>query len=393
MPKKKTTFQPKQPTDKPVMTEDAKRRKRRTNAIVIASAILAFIIGVGVFGYWFIYQKPLQATIIEVNGKKIQVQYILDRCLLGMQTAADPSTVSPLSVIQSVIQEQLIEQVAVQAPYNIKVTEADIDQELRNEANGTTSATTTPTTTTPLVPGTTTTTTKSGMTDAEFHEWYLQRLNEAQLPEAQFRDLVRVSIISQRLNQYLVNQMPTSSEQVHLWDIVLPDTTTALDVKSRIEAGEDFSTIAKELSQDSDTQAKGGDMGWIPLKALDSTLETVASKLEIGEISYPVQTSAAQQAAQSSQQDQSCYLLMVTEKDPARTIEAQYIPYLQGRLLQDWLNDQMTKQKVKLLGRGQKGGYDSSTEAWLKYEIEKLKASRGIIETTTTTTPNPLTGQ
>ena len=119
MPKKKTTFQPKQPTDKPVMTEDAKRRKRRTTAIVIASAILAFIIGVGVFGYWFIYQKPLQATIIEVNGKKIQVQYILDRCLLGMQTAADPSTVSPLSVIQSVIQEQLIEQVAVQAPYNI----------------------------------------------------------------------------------------------------------------------------------------------------------------------------------------------------------------------------------------------------------------------------------
>jgi hypothetical protein len=53
----------------------------------------------------------------------------------------------------------------------------------------------------------------------------------------------------------------------------------------------------------------------------------------------------------------------------------------------------MSKQQVKLLGRGQKGGYDSSTEAWLKYEIEKLKASRGIIETTTTTTTNPLTGQ
>jgi parvulin-like peptidyl-prolyl isomerase len=391
MPKKKKTFQPKKPSDKLPMTEDAKRRKRRTNAIVIASAILAFIIGVGVFGYWFIYQKPLQATIIEVNGKKISVKYILNRCLLGMQTASDPSTVSPLSVIQSVIQEQLIEQVAVKAPYNINVTEADIDKELRNEANGNTSTTTT-TTTTPLAPVTTTTTT-SGMSDAEFHEWYLQRINESQLPEDQFRDLIRVSIISQRLNQYLINQMSNTIEQVHLWDIVLPDTTTATDVKSRIDAGEDFSTIARELSQDSDTQAKGGDMGWIPLKALDSTLETVASKLEIGEVSYPVQTTAAQQQAQSSQQDQSCYLLMVTEKDPARVIDQQYIPYLQGRLLQDWLNDEMSKQQVKLLGRGQKGGYDSSTEAWLKYEIEKLKASRGIIETTTTTTTNPLTGQ
>ena len=278
---------------------------------------------------------------------------------------------------------------AAKPPYNIKITEADIDKELRKEANGTTSTTTT---TTPISP-TTTTTTTTGMTDAEYHEWYLQRLNMSQLPEAQFRDLVRVSVISQQLNQYLIDRMPKTTEQVHLWDIILPDSTTALDVKNRIEAGEDFSTIAKELSLDSDTQEKGGDMGWIPLKALDSTLENVASKLEIGEISYPVQTTAAQQQAQSSQQDQSCYLLMITEKDDTRVIDAQYIPYLQGRLMQDWLNNEMTQQKVKLFGKGQQGGYDSQTEAWLKYEIEKLKASRGIVNPTTTTTTNPLTGQ
>jgi hypothetical protein len=46
----------------------------------------------------------------------------------------------------------------------------------------------------------------------------------------------------------------------------------------------------------------------------------------------------------------------------------------------------MAIQKIVLKGKGTSGGYDSQTAAYLQYEIEKLKASRGITETTTTTT-------
>ena len=111
----------------------------------------------------------------------------------------------------------IIEQVASQPPYNIKVTEAEINQGLRDEANlyyyGTTSSTTTtttttttPTATTTATPaGTTTTTTTTTtpvqtLTDAEYNEWYRQQLNQSQLSESQFRDLEKVTLIEDTSN-------------------------------------------------------------------------------------------------------------------------------------------------------------------------------------------------
>jgi hypothetical protein len=293
------------------------------------------------------------------------------------------NTNDTMGMIQSIIQEQIIEQVTLQPPYNFTVTEADIDKELRDEVNASASGTSTTTT------GTSTTTTTGGLSDSEFQAWYRQALNQSQLSETQFRDVVKSIVLTKRLTTYLAARMPTTTDQVHLYDIVVADSTTANDVKTRIDAGEDFQTIAKELSQDVDTAAKGGDMGWVPLKGLDSDLEGTANSLTIGQCSNPVQTSAATQAVQSSSNgtnDQPYYLLMVTEKASGREIEPTYVPYLQQRLVQDWVSTQMAIQKIVLKGKGTSGGYDSQTAAYLQYEIEKLKASRGITETTTTTT-------
>jgi foldase protein PrsA len=367
--------------DKLPETEDAKRRRRKTNAIISASAILAFIIAVSVAGWYLGYKLPFQATIIQVNDEKISIDYLLKRCLMNTDSASDT-----MGTIQSILQELVIKQVAIQPPYNIQVTEADIDQELRNQANSILSTDNTTDTTTTPTPAQT-------LSDAEFQEWYRQTLNQSQLTEKQFRDLVRVSLLGQRIYTYLADRMATSGEQVHVYDIVLPDSVTAADVKQRIDNGEDFMTIAREMSLDGETSEKGGDMGWLPIHVLDSNLEYTVERLEIGKVSDPVQTSTAFQEAQSSQQEQSYYLLMVTEKDAARAYDAQYIPYLKSRLLQDWLNETMTLQKISLRGKGASGGYDSQTNAWLLYQIEKRKASRGITSTTTSTTPNPLTGQ
>ena len=97
--------------------------------------------------------------------------------------------------------------------------------------------------------------------------------------------------------------------------------------------------------------------------------------------------SASQSSSSSSGSEQSYYLLMVTAKDESRIIDPQYVTSLQSRLLQDWLETQEMAPSMKITyhGHGKNGGYDSQTEAWLKYEIAKLKASRGITETTTTT--------
>jgi hypothetical protein len=365
-------------------TKEARQRRRRTNSIITASAILAFIIIVAGGGWYWIYQVPLKAPIIKVNDQTISIMYLLNLCLMNSSAPTDT-----MSMIQSVIDNCIVEQVASQPPYNIKISEADIDKGLRAEANSYYYGTDTSTTSTT----TTTTTTAKTVTDAEFNEWYRQQLNKSQLSASQFRDLEKVSLIEQQLETYLEARAPTTSDQVHIYDIVAPDLTTAQDIQTRINNGEDFQTIAKEQSQDSDTAAKGGDMGWIPLSALDSSLSTTAQNLPIGQVSAPVQTSTAAQAASSSSDGSNTepyYLLMVKEKSTGREIDPQYVNYLSANLLQDWLTKESGIQKIKLLGKGAAGGYDSETSAFLQYEIQKLAASRGITLTTTTASNNLL---
>jgi hypothetical protein len=293
-----------------------------------------------------------------------------------------------MSMIQSIIDNCIVEQVASQPPYNIKVSESDIDKGLRAEANAYYYGTDTSTSST-----TTTTTTAKTVTDAEFNEWYRQQLNKSQLSATQFRELEKVALIETQLETYLEARMPTTTDQLHIYDIVANDLTTAQDIQTRINNGEDFQTIAKEQSQDSNTRAKGGDMGWLPLTALDSSLSATANNLPIGQVSSPVQTSTAAQAAQSSSNGSNTepyYLLMVTEKSTGREIDPQYVSYLQTNLMQDWLAKQSGIQKIHLYGKGANGGYDSETSAFLQYEIQKLAASRGITLTTTTTSNNLL---
>ena len=385
---------------KPPETKEAKQRRRRTNAIITASAILAFIIIVGVGGWYWVYQVPLKAPVIKVNDQSISIMYLLNLCLMNSSAPTDT-----MSMIQSIIDNCIVEQVASQPPYNIKISEADIDKGLRAEANsyyyGSSDTTTTTTTAAesataiPTVTTATTTTAAQTVTDAEFNEWYRQQLNKSQLSAAQFRDLEKVSLIEAQLETYLENRMPTTTDQLHVFDIVAPDLTTAQDIQTRINNGEDFQTIAREQSQDSDTAAKGGDMGWLPLNALDSSLSSTANNLPIGQVSAPVQTSTAAQDAASSSDGSNTepyYLLMVTEKSTGREIDPQYVSYLQTNLLQDWLTKESGIQKIHLYGKGAQGGYDSETSAFLQYEIQKLAASRGITLTTTTTS-NDLLGQ
>jgi len=407
MPKQSKPANSKKPADEKELpkklpeTKEARQRRRRTNAIITASAILAFIIIFSVGGWYWVYQVPLKAPIIRVNNQTVSVEYLLNLCLMNSSAPTDT-----MSMIQSIIDDLVVEQVASQPPYNIHITEAQIDQGLRDEANSyyygtdtidtTTTTTAAPSDTTAATATmTTTTTTTQSVTNAEFDEWYRQQLNKSQLSAAQFRDLEKVTLIEDQLNAYLQARMPTTADQVHLYDIVCPDLTTAQDVQTRINNGEDFQTIAKEQSQDSDTAAKGVDIGWMPLDALDTNLSTTAQNLPIGQVSAPVQTSTDAQAAESSSDGSDTepyYLLMVTAKAAGREIDAQYVSYLQQNLLQNWISTESGIQKVHLYGKGANGGYDSETSAFLQYEIQKLAASRGITLTTTTTT-NDLLGE
>jgi len=63
-----------------------------------------------------------------------------------------------------------------------------------------------------------------------------------------------------------------------------------LDIKQRLEAGEDFTLIARTTSEDPISAANGGDLGWVSPKQLVPEFEQAMNALAPGEISDPVQT-------------------------------------------------------------------------------------------------------
>lgn len=58
----------------------------------------------------------------------------------------------------------------------------------------------------------------------------------------------------------------------------------------RIKAGEDFATVAAEMSEDPITKAKGGDFGWRGKSEMGEDYAKVALAMKKGEVSAPIKT-------------------------------------------------------------------------------------------------------
>jgi len=64
-----------------------------------------------------------------------------------------------------------------------------------------------------------------------------------------------------------------------------------LSLRERIKSGAQFNEIARLYSEDLDSRALGGDLGWIDLDGLPSELALAVKHSEVGQVSMPVKTS------------------------------------------------------------------------------------------------------
>ncbi len=78
--------------------------------------------------------------------------------------------------------------------------------------------------------------------------------------------------------------------QVSARHILVDDEATALEVKAKLDAGEDFSELVTAYSKDTGSVSAGGDLGYFSRGQMVTEFENVAFSQPIGEISEPVQT-------------------------------------------------------------------------------------------------------
>jgi len=108
--------------------------------------------------------------------------------------------------------------------------------------------------------------------------------------EADYRQFFETLLLRQRLMDVVTSDISPVPEQIWARHILVEQEVIAAAVKDRLARGEDFAALAQEVSKDPASAAKGGDLGWFARGVMVDAFEEVAFSLEPGEISDPVQS-------------------------------------------------------------------------------------------------------
>ncbi len=315
---------------KPKKRQDAES-KARARTIILAAAVVVIIGAIAGVAIYQDRRAPFRTTVLVVDSTSIKMGYFLKRVYLSGR--------EPLALLQTLTNEAIIKQVAPKPPYNITIDEQDIDEFLREIARGESDT----------------------ITESDFKEWYRQQLNESRISGPEFRDQTGTNLLTLRLTEYLADRVPTVAEQVHLHMIPGERIDDAKKVKERLDAGEDFGKLAREMSSEEQLKQTGGDIGWFPRGALIPSLSrAVFDELGVGEVSEPLYLN-----------EQTFAIVMVSERVAAREIDEASLQRVKAGALAEWLKNEQQYHKVQF--HGFNNGYDSETNAWVTWQLQRMK--------------------
>ncbi|MDD5191241.1 MAG: peptidylprolyl isomerase, partial [Dehalococcoidales bacterium] len=332
----------------------AEKIKRR-NPIFVIAAIVSVVAVVSLVFYTTVYVLPFQRTVARVDNESVKMDYVIRRVMMNTQGSA-------WSTIQAIVNERILAQEAPAIVGDVSVD--DIEGLMRTTAQGD----------------------AESITDAEFASWLQLQLSVSQLSETQFRELFRISLLESRLSTYLGSTVSNIAPQVHLSWILVATYEEATAAKARIDGGEPFSVVAKEVSTDA-TKTNGGDVGWTPTKLLEPSTKSIVEGLAINVCSDPIPLGSS---SDPNSTDAANYaLVMISEKTDAKEVTPEQLDGLKQAAYQDWINQE---QKIKdITFHGIHGNLDTQTFAWISYQVTRLQAVANAHAPTTTTSTTPTT--
>ena len=124
----------------------------------------------------------------------------------------------------------------------------------------------------------------------EQYQNYITEINALQVKEESFKKYIYYYLLRQKVRDQVVKDVNDEQEQVWARHILVATESEAESVLVRIQSGEDFASLASELSLDTSNKDKGGDLGWFTRGKMVEPFEKAAFDLEIGELSQPVET-------------------------------------------------------------------------------------------------------
>ncbi len=338
-------------------------QRRRRLAFSVIGVMLIIIVGILFAGYVLIFVRPPQERVVSVNevtytrGDMVKMLRIRQRLLEDAGQRIDSST-DILKALQLIVENEIISQTA--PSIGITVSDEEVDRHIQA--------------TIIFQAGATLAGKSDEQLDREFKELYSGFLNSSQIDEQEHRNIVRRTLLREKVRQYVGESVPTVTKQYHVYRLAMnpDDEIDILQTKYRdaVRQSTDplllhgaFRAATREFSRDDpELIRRGGELGWLPLGVLEDYNDVIAS-LEVGKLSDPIP---------NRDQRQQAYIFMVSEIDELRELSPANLDTLKTRALERWINEQRREHEVYAV-------FNSDIYAWM---IDQLGAS-------TTITPSP----
>jgi len=397
--KKVKQTEPKAPMTKRELSRWQKQKRQERLAVAFVVGTIVVVAGIILFGVWReIISPPGEAaaqvgsttiTMRDLAGEIVYQARTLDSQIastqanlrqLQAQAGSDPTASIYVQYLQQQLQQlqlqryqigdgqtvlaDLIDQALIKQEAmrrGATVTGADVDALIQKEfqpqaslpvtdttditSTATVSATSTPAPSpTPIPP------------DA-WKQNYQQNLLSLGVSDADFRRYsIEPYLWRQKLQDMIATTVPTTAEQVHVLDILLPNEAEARDVVTLLKdvPTTSFEEMAKARSTDTATKDKGGDMGWFPRGVQPPEIDSIAFSLQPGQVSDVISTT------------NGFYVIKLVEKDANRPLDQTQLEQNVMQAFNNWLTQARQSPDVRRY-------LDSRKLAWLNKQIPPVQ--------------------
>lgn len=248
---------------------------------------------------------PEEGVVARVNGVPI-TQAEFDAAFVRYareESAADTLTLAS-QVLDMLIEQELVAQGA--AKLGITVSDADIEAEIQGLRS--------------MVSG-----------EEEWQEF----LQQNGYSEDELRAAQRDTLLSLRVQEYLMATLQGNVPQVRARHIVVRSEAEANVILNALSAGADFAALALQHSTDVTTRESGGELGWFTrTELLDARLTEIAFALEPNQIAGPIPTRIG-------------YHILQTLEKAERPIEPERLTFLAETLYNQWIAQESSAAQIE----------------------------------------------
>lgn len=275
-------------------------------------------------------EQMLQRELSQLDPNNEQDQFLISIYEQQLSQIRSSLTFVPDSALDELIDHELIRQKAEEL--GLTVTEIEIDQAIEEDLRQAASSSV-------QTPVTGTVATATPIPQERLDEIYRSALERMGLSEKAFRLIVRRSLLQDKVQEVLASQVPTTGLVIHLQLIKTDTEEQALAAQQRIEQGEDFAVVAREVSTDTLSAEDGGDLGWLTPEQLSSrygpVVEAQALALEIGKLTLV-------------KGENAFYLIRVVGRDENGPLPADVLAQRRNNALSDWLAQRKSSPDVQI---------------------------------------------